>query len=194
MIIAQTLFVEIIRDAVAPFLKSKGYKKRHLYFYKQAHDMNYNISFQNSVYNSYKRVTVYVNCGIYANALEKWVGNPIIDFPKSYESLFEQRFENLTGYSKQAFEVTLTTDKALLSQEIVENLQKVIDFYEKVPHLDALMDVCIERNFLRDSTKIFTYLKFQNDVERIALYKEIIRKQFQNDNRLPFIESNMKAF
>jgi hypothetical protein len=186
------VFNEMVKEYLAPYFKSKGFKKQNLNFYKVENGLTFMINFQKSTSNSIDYVRFYINCGIYSEQIIRTIGNDILPNPKYYDSLFNERFESITGSKKQEFEILSSDEKSkiVLANEVVLELGKVIDFYYSIKSNDDLMDVCIKRGtfFWRD---LFTYLAIKKDIKRLENYVGNYGNIFKGDTRRQRFETEI---
>jgi hypothetical protein len=188
------VFNEMIKEYLAPYFKSKGFKKQNLNFYKTESDVKFMINFQKSTSNSVDYVRFYVNCGIYSAEVIRINGDPVLPNPKEYECLFNARFERITGSEKREFELTLSGEnvKKALANDVITELEKVLDFYKTIKNNDDLVDVCIERGtyFWRE---LFTYLSIKKDLKRLEKYVQNYSDTFKGDSRRQWFETEINV-
>jgi Domain of unknown function (DUF4304) len=187
------VFNQMVKEYLAPYFKSKGFKKQNLNFYKEENGLTFLINFQKNSYNSVDYVRFYVNCGIYSEELMQKIGADVLPKPKEYECTFRQRFEQITGNKKQEFELLSSDEKTIrdLANEVIVELEKVLVFYQEIKTLDDFMDICIERNYLNEHIIIFKYLALNHDSKRINKYAQSISEILKDDNRLPFFQEGI---
>lgn len=187
------VFNEMVKEYLAPYFKSKGFKKQNLNFYKEQNGLTFLINFQKNSYNSVDYVAFFINCGIYSEKLMQAIGAEIVPKPKEFECLFRQRFEQITGCKKQEFELLSSDEKTIkgLANEVIAELEKVIVFYEKIKTHDDFIDLCIQRNFLHNHKIIFKYLAINHDSKRIKKYAQSISDILKTDDRLPLFREGI---
>jgi Domain of unknown function (DUF4304) len=186
------VFDELVKEYLAPFLKANGFKKRNLYFYKSVNEHTFLIHLQKNSYNSADYVAFFINCGIYSDEFELLVGEPVLPFPKEYECVFNQRFERITGFAQDRFDLLESSEigKARLAKSVIGELEKVFLFYSDVKQLDGLVDICIEKgSFFYE--KIFTYLCLTKDIARLETYFQSFGDTFQDDDRFLFFQNRL---
>ena len=153
------VFNEMYQEYLAPYFKLKGFKKQNFNFYKEQNGLTFLINFQKYRHNSVDYVAFFINCGIYCVELEQIVGAEIEVKPKEYDCLFNERFERITGFSKQAFELLESSDagKKQLAETVITELDKVLTFFEPIKSVDDLVTLCIHRGafFYKKSLNIF---------------------------------------
>lgn len=177
-------FDEILNEKIAPFLKKNGFKKQNLNFYKQEEDLKFMFNFQRNRYNSVNYVRFYINCGIYSEEFEQMVGEEIFRNPKEYECLFRVRIEQITKYTKSEFEVKEGDErsKIILSNLVIRELEKVINFYKTIHTIDELVDLCIKKDtFFHE--KVLTYLSLKKDMSRLEKYFQICGNRYKDNNK-----------
>jgi Domain of unknown function (DUF4304) len=188
------VFNEIVKEYLAPYFKSKGFKKQNLNFYKAENEVIFLINFQKSMSNSVDYVRFYINCGIYSAEVIRTNGDRVLPNPKEYECLFNARFERITGSEKQEFELTLSGEnvKKALANDVIIELEKVLDFYKIIKNNDDLVDVCIERGtyFWRE---LFTYLSIKKDLKRLGKYVQNYSDIFKGDSRRQWFETEINV-
>lgn len=188
------VFNEIVKESLAPFLKSKGFKKQNLNFYKVENGVTFMINFQKNTGNSVDYVSFYINCGIYCNEIETLVGETILPNPKEYDCLFNQRFENITGYNEPYFELLESSDagKKRLAESVINELEKVILFYQNIKNMDDLVDLCVTQGSYFYE-KVFKYLCLKNDMPRLTTYFQSFGNAFKDDERYLFFQHRLNT-
>lgn len=137
----QQAFDALVREVVAPFLKSHGYKKDGLTFRKSGNGLVYLLNLQKSQGNTAQEVRFYVNCGIYAPAIDEGAGNAALQRPKEYECHYRNRLENITGRREQWFALAPGTSFEEVGQCLHEELCKALAFFGSVDTLEGLLSV-----------------------------------------------------
>jgi hypothetical protein len=188
------VFSEMVKEYLAPFLKKQGFKKQNLYFYKEENGLTFLIHFQKNAYNSADYVAFFINCGIYCADFEALVGEEILAKPKEYNCLFNQRFENITGFGKKEFELLESSDegKKQLAENVIAELEKVIAFYQTIKNVDDLVDLSIEHGSYFYE-KVFQYLCLKNDTERLDAYFQSFGEAFKDDERYLFFQHRLNG-
>jgi hypothetical protein len=186
------VFNKMVKEYLAPYFKSKGFKKQNLNFYKEENGLTFLINFQKNKWNSVDYVSFYVNCGIYCTELEQKIGAEIIAKPKEYDCLFRERFERITGFPKQEFELLESSDagKKHLAETIMAELDKVLTFFESTKSVDDLVTLCINRGSYFYE-KIFKYLCLKNDLVQLDAYFQEFGYNFKDDERYLFFQSRL---
>jgi hypothetical protein len=186
------VFNEMVKEYLAPFFKSKGFKKQNLNFYREHNGLTFLINFQKNSYNSVDYVAFYINCGIYCRELEQIVGAEIEAKPKEYDCLFRERFERITGFPKQEFELLESSDagKKQLAETIIGELDKVLVFFEPIKSVDDLVTLCINRGSYFYE-KVFKYLCLKKDLVRLDAYFQEFGNNFKDDERYLFFQSRL---
>jgi hypothetical protein len=186
------VFNEMVKEYLAPYFKSKGFKKQNLNFYKEENGLTFLIHFQKKNYNSVDYVAFYINCGIYCTEIEQVAGAEIRAKPKESDCLFRERFERVTGFPKQAFELLGSSDagKKQLAETIMTELDKVLTFFESTKSVDDLVTLCIHRgsSFYE---KIFKYLCVKNDLVQLDAYFQAFGNNFKDDERYLLFQSRL---
>jgi Domain of unknown function (DUF4304) len=186
------VFNEMVKEYLAPYFKLKGFKKQNLNFYKEENGLTVLINFQKNSYNSVDYVAFFINCGIYCTELERIVGLKIEAKPKEYNCLFNERFERITGFSKQEFELLESSDagKKELAETVISELDKVLTFFEPIKSVDDLVTLCINRGSYFYE-KIFKYLCLKNDLVQLETYFQDFGNTFKDDDRYLFFQSRL---
>jgi hypothetical protein len=188
------LFAEIIKESIAPFLKKNGFKKQHLNFYKTENGLVFLFNFQKSTYNSADYVQFFINCGINSTNFDEFIEVEVPINPKEYECLYNQRFENITGFEQPYFELLESSDesKKRLTESVITELEKVITFYQNIKNIDDLVDLCIEKHtFFYE--KIFKYLCLKNDMVRLSAYFQAFGDGYKDDERYLFMQHRLNT-
>jgi hypothetical protein len=188
------VFNEIVKEDIAPFLKTQGFKKQNLNFYKTVNDVTFLINFQKSTYNSVDFVQFFINCGIYCADFEAFVGETILPNPKEYDSVFNTRFERITDFEAKYFELLESSEagKKRLAATVIAELEKVIAFYESIKNITDLMDLCIEHGSYFYE-KVFKYLCLKQDIQRLEVYFQSFGEAFKNDERYLFFQHRLNT-
>jgi hypothetical protein len=186
------VFNEMSQEYLAPYFKSKGFKKQNLNFYREHNGLTFLINFQKNSYNSVDYVAFYINCGIYCTELEEIVGAEIEAKPKEYDCLYRERFERITGFPKQEFELLESSDagKKQLAETIMGELDKVLTFFEPIKSVDDLVTLCINRGSYFYE-KIFKYLCIKKDMKQLETYFQEFGNTFKDDERYLFFQSRL---
>jgi Domain of unknown function (DUF4304) len=184
------VFNEMVKEYLAPFLKSKGFKKQNLNFYKKENGLTFLINFQKNSYNSVDYVAFFINCGIYCAEFEALIGEEILVNPKEYECFFSMRFKHLTGSDKDEFELLESSDagKKRLAEEVISELEKVLIFYQKIQNLDDFVNQCMVQG-ANSSEKLFKYLSIKKDTKRLSTYFQEFGEIFKDDDRYLFFQA-----
>jgi hypothetical protein len=186
------VFNEMSQEYLAPYFKSKGFKKQNLNFYKEYNGLTFLINFQKNTYNSVDYVAFYINCGIYCTELEQIVGAEIEAKPKEYDCLYRERFERITGFPKQEFELLESSNagKKQLAETIIGELDKVLAFFEPIKSVDDLVTLCINRGSYFYE-KVFKYLCIKKDLVQLDAYFQDFGNNFKDDERYLFFQSRL---
>jgi Domain of unknown function (DUF4304) len=186
------VFNEMVKEYLAPYFKSKGFKKQNLNFYKVENGLTFLINFQKNSYNSVDYVSFFINCGIYCAEFEQIVGAEIIAKPKEYDCLFNERFERITGFSKQEFELLESSDtgKKQLAETIITELDKVLFFFEPLKSVEDLVALCIKRNTYFYE-KVVKYLCLKNDLIQLDVMFQKFGDICKDDDRYLFFQARL---
>jgi hypothetical protein len=183
------VFNEMVKEYLAPYFKSKGFKKQNLNFYKQENGLTFLINFQKNVYNSVDYVSFYINCGIHCAEFEALVGGEVLPNPKEYECIFGLRFEKITGSDTREFELLESSDagKKRLAASVIAEMDKVLAFYQNIQSMDDLVNQCMVKgaNFYE---KIYQYLCIKKDMVRLASYFQAFGEGYKDDERYLFMQ------
>jgi hypothetical protein len=186
------VFNEMVKEYLAPYFKSKGFKKQNLNFYKVENGLTFLINFQKNSYNSVDYVSFFINCGIYCTELEQIVGAEIEANPKEYDCLFRKRFESITGFPEDRFELVESSDagKKQLAENVIVELDKVLAFFEPTKSVDDLVTLCIKQGSYFYE-KIFKYLCLKNDLVQLDAYFQEFGNTFKDDERYLFFQARL---
>jgi hypothetical protein len=186
------VFNEMVKEYLAPYFKSKGFKKQNLNFYKNENRLTYLINFQKSTSNSIDYVRFYINCSIYSAEIINTIGEDVLPNPKHYDCLFNERFERITSFPKQEFELLESSEagKKQLAETVITELDKVLTFFEPIKSVDDLVTLCINRGsyFYEE---IFKYLCVKNDLVQLDAYFQEFGNTFKDDDRYLFFQSRL---
>lgn len=177
------LFNRLITEKVKPYLKSEGFEKKGLSFYKSSGDLIYLFNFQNSRGNSADQTTFYINCGIHSTTIDKVIGAKENSEPKEYECYFQDRISALTNSSNDDFSIDKQTSIEKIATDILKELTTAIQFYNAINSTVELTDLMIERNGLNNYSELFEYLLKTKDDTRVILLAKKLFGDFGTDDR-----------
>jgi hypothetical protein len=186
------VFDEMVKAEIAPYFKSKGFKKQNLNFYKVENGLTFLVNFQKSTYNSVDYAAFFINCGIYCDVFEQAVGETPIANPKEYDCVFRERFERITGFSAQQFELLESSEagKKQLAATILTEMDKVLAFFEPITSVADLVTLCIERGSYFYE-KVFKYLCIRKNMTQLEAYFQDFGNNFKDDERYLFFQSRL---
>lgn len=182
------LFNGLITEKVKPYLKSEGFEKKALNFYKRSGDLIYLFNFQNSRGNSADQTTFYINCGIHSTTVDKVLGAKENPEPKEYECYFQDRISALTNSSNDDFSISKQTSIEQIAAEILKELTISIQFYHSINSTAELTNLMIERNGLANYSELFEYLLKTKDDSRVILFAKKLYRDFGTDDRWELFE------
>ena len=164
-----SIFDEIIKEHIAPFLKKQGFKKQNLNFYKTEGDVIFMFNFQKNSYNSVDYVSFFINCGIYSTEIMQVIGAPVSPNPKEYECVYNARIDHLSKSKNKEFELLSSDEntKITLANTVISELEKALSFYKTIENNDDLVDLCTKEGtyFWQN---LFRYLAIKKDLNRLA--------------------------
>jgi Domain of unknown function (DUF4304) len=169
--------IELINTAIAPFLKSHGFKKQKQYFYKTDRDFTFSINFPVDREYTENGAYVWLICGIYSAEFEGMMGREIKEKPKGYDNIFSHNYSTITGNGDDRFLIEKTSDLAILGKEMIDILEKIMIFYPTITSLDVLMNHCLEHNYLVHHDDQLRYLAMKKDEEKSAKYLSKIKEK-----------------
>jgi hypothetical protein len=182
------LFNQLITEKVNPYLKSEGFKKKGLSFYKRTGDLIYLFNFQNSRGNSAEQATFYINCGIHSTIVDKVLGAKEKPEPKEYECYFRKRISALTNSSNDDFSIDKKTSIEKIATDVLKELATSIQFFNAINSTVELTDLMIERNGLNNYSKLFEYLLKTKDDTRLIILAKKLFSDFGTDDRWAIFE------
>ncbi len=186
------IFDEMMKEHIAPFLKTQGFKKQNLNFYKTEGEVVFMFNFQKNSYNSADWVGFFINCGIYSNEVMHTIGAPILVKPKEYECLYNARINNLSGSENKEFELLSSAEshKIEVANMVISELEKALSFYKTIGSNDDLLDLCVQEGtyFWQE---FFRYLAIKKDVKRLTQNVKNYADRFEGDERRQWFEDEI---
>lgn len=187
------LFNRLITEKVKPYLKSEGFEKKALSFYKRSGDLIYLFNFQNSRGNSADQTTFYINCGIHSTTVDKVLGAKENPEPKEYQCYFQDRISALTNSSNDVFSIDKQTSVEKIATDVLKELTTSIQFYNAIKSTVELTDLMIERNGLNNYSELFEYLLKTKDGTRIISLAKKLFSDFGTDDRWDIFEDALSS-
>jgi Domain of unknown function (DUF4304) len=115
----QKTFQTVVKETISPLLKSAGFSKKSLNFYRKRVGLTEVINLQRSKWNSEEQVEFFINVGIYAPEIETVLGIEIIEFPKEYDCHFQKRIKEIAPLGSDRFEITPKTDFETFNKSLI---------------------------------------------------------------------------
>lgn len=176
-------FNSLINENVKQILKTTGFKKKALTFFKQGNELIYVINFQKSQGNSSELVKFYVNCGIYSALIDRTIGKSELLEPKEYECHYSVRISTLVNSKEDGYKIDRSTDLKSLAQKLSDDLGVVLRHFENYESTSDLTNLMTDYNSL--DYNLFDYFILKGDEMQL-------RKQLQKINELWSSESRWR--
>lgn len=184
----------IIKNYVHPKLKSNGFKKKNLNFYKFKGDLIFLINLQKSRGNTWEETSFYISYGIYSSEIDNVLGKEKIMYPKDYQCYYCREIKELLDVndtSKYILENSTNVEK--FGKNILVDLEIVISFFEKVKGTDDLISLMIAKNKLHWYEEMISYLILTEDENRAEKYIYSLFEYFGKENRWKIFENKIET-
>ncbi len=135
----ENAFKEIINQVVKPIMKSAGFKKKTLNFYKNENGLVYLINIQKSHGNTSQELGFYINCCIHSNNIEEVLKEETITQPKEYECHFRKRIESISNNASEKFVIKHDTDLSVLKKQITLSINDVLSYFESIKDTNSFV-------------------------------------------------------
>jgi hypothetical protein len=174
---------QIIKDAITPLLKTKGFKKQGRNFFKDLGEIGWCFNIQSSLYSHQENVNFTFNVGIFVpSAYEIYYNEPIPKFPKEYHCIVRKRISELKDVSKEAwysYNENVISDK--LFKQLKADMEGYILPFFNIDTIDELINFMLEgeRWGPQGKAMLIIILK-QNGFEQKA--QTLFDEQFQYSN------------
>jgi Domain of unknown function (DUF4304) len=192
----EEIFNNLIKNHVAPFLKTSGFKKQKNHFYQKKGDFTFSFSFSIDPEFTENGAYFYLFCGISSDAFEQMSGRQPKLIPKAYDNIFQHGFNEITGDENDRFLLENSSDLTVSAKEIIGKIKKVMEFYATITSLEILMDHCLDRNYLVHHEDQFRYLAIISDEEKSAAYLIKIKAKLDkiSENAYQFYAEKLENF
>ena len=153
---------------IKPLLKESGFSKSGLSFYKNAGALIYVLNFQKSSGNTADKTRFYINCGIYAPAIDAAQGRETLAKPKEYECHFRDRISSLARCEVAFYEIAENTDVTELEAILAGELKAAIEFFDRIKTERVLIGLMLKRSGLFVIDQLFEYLLIKGEDEALT--------------------------
>ena len=185
----QDSFNSLINENVKGLLKSNGFKKKALTFYKQGNELVYVINFQRSQGNSSEQVKFYVNCGIYSAHIDKTIDKSELNEPKEYECHYRVRISRLVNSKEDGYKIDKSTDIKSLVLKLSDDLGVVLKHFEKYTTTSDLINLMIDYNSL--NYYLFDYLILSGNKTQLKKQIQKIYDLWSSESRWIRIKNDL---
>lgn len=135
-------FDEICKEAIIPFFKEIGFKRKTLHFTRQINDITQCFNVQKSKWNSYNdSVTFTFNFGFYNEDISSFVAESEInnDFPKTSDCFIQNRLGFFSHQRDHWYTITKNIDSTTTAENIKSDLEKYLKpIFESYTSLETL--------------------------------------------------------
>jgi hypothetical protein len=184
-------FNQLIADTVKPFLKTNGFAKKGMNFYRKKDDLIFLFNFQNSQSNSFRETKFYINCAIHSTKIDKVIGKTERSEPKEYECYFRDRISSITQSINDGYFLKENTDLPNLSLTIITDLKTVILMFDNIQSTNDLIDLMINENGLNNYSELFEYLILTENKKGLKHFVKQLHGTFGTEERWTIFEDNL---
>jgi Domain of unknown function (DUF4304) len=173
----ELILKEVVKTHIQPVLKQAGFKKKGNYFYKT------NNGFTHGIYvpidREYTENGAYftVQYGIYSEALEELLGREIKTFPKGYDFILNSNDLTQKEDEYERYLLESTTNLDTFGKKMSDDILQVLAFFNQITSLEAMIDYCLEHNYLVHHEDLMRYLVMQKDEEKTKKYMLKIKEK-----------------
>ncbi|MFM2269277.1 MAG: hypothetical protein RL757_2718 [Bacteroidota bacterium] len=173
----ELLLKEILTTHIQPMLKAKGFKKKANYFYQKKE--GFICAFFISIDREYTENGAYftMQFGMYSEALETMLGRATKPFPKGYDFVLNENVLLPIDDENARYLLENTTNIALFVEKMKADLTNVLARFEDISTVSALMDYCLEHNYLVHHDDIMRYLAIEKEEEKMEKYLQKIKEK-----------------
>lgn len=172
-------------------MKSNGFGKKGLNFYKKKDDLIFVFNFQNSHGNSGNQTRFYINCGIHSRAIDKAIGRTELLEPKEYECYYRKRISSLVNSDTDGYNISEETDLSELSARVHNDLQTVIHLFDDIHATKDLTGLMIKQNGLNKYRELFKFLLLTQHEADITRFVKQLYNHFGTDSRWASFKSDL---
>lgn len=180
----EDLFKEVVNHAIKPVMKSAGFKKKALNFYRNHNGLIYLINIQKSYGNSHAELCFYVNCCIHSNVIEEEVNGSTVEFPKEYQCHYRDRIEEIVENVPEEFVLNSSVNIQALKGQVEKAFREVTELFEKISD-NAAFVVHVSKHGTLKEDEIFRYCLRNNLAEEaeslVGLFKQNIDQERWED-------------
>lgn len=184
-------FNKLISDTVKPFLKTIGFRKKGMNFYKKEDDLIFMFNFQNSQGNNFNQIKFFINCGVHSTEIDKVIGKTELLEPKEYECYFRNRISTITNSTDDGYLIKDDTDLSNLNLTTITDLKTVICMFDNINSTSDLTDLMINKNGLNNYRELFEYLLLTNNKKDLGKFVKQLHSTFGAEKRWTIFENNL---
>lgn len=178
-------FDQICKEAIIPFFKENGFKKKALHFVRQTNDVFQCFNVQKSHWNSYNNsVTFTFNYGFYNNDISSIVSDTKIenDFPKTYDCFIQNRLGFLSHNRDHWYSIAENIDATKTGDQIKLDLEKylkpIFDKYTSLQMLKQLIDK--DEKFISPTLSPYYLIAFYMITDQKEKGRKTLIEQYHN--------------
>lgn len=179
----------LISETIKPLLKTHGFRKKVVTFYKKIDELIFVINFQNSQGNTSEKTRFYINCGIYSSLIDKTINKIQLQEPKVYECHYNKRISQITKVMIDGYEIDKNSNSEELIKKVKEDLSIVLTHFDTIFTTSDLTDLMINENEFGND--IFDYFISTYDIDNIAKYVKKMAKISSNERRWNLIKNGL---
>ena len=184
-------FNNLINENIKERLKTNGYKKKALTFYKKDKELVYVINFQKSQGNSDEQLKFYINCGIYSALIDKTIDKPGLLEPKEYECHYRVRISTLINSKEDGYKIDRLTDLESFTLKLSDDLGIVLNHFDNYKSTLDLINLMIDYNSLDYS--LFDYVVLTGDDFHLRKQVNKIYELWSSESRWTRIKNDLNS-
>ncbi len=182
---------QIIKNAITPLLKTKGFIKQGRNFYKDLGEIGWCFNIQSSLYSHQENVDFTFNVGIFVpSAYEIYFNEKMPKFPKEYHCIVRKRISELKDVSNEewySYNENAVNEKLfkqlksdmegyILPFFIINNIEELINFMLEFnrwgPQEKAMLIIILQQNGFQEKAQTLFNEHIQYSNEQ---YKEYLK-------------------
>lgn len=181
----KTDFDQICKEAIIPFFKQLGFKRKSLHFARQINDVTQCFNVQKSKWNSYNdSVTFTFNFGFYNADISSIISDKEIqlDFPKTYDCFIQNRLGIFSHNRDHWYTVSKNIEAVKTTEQIKTDLEMYLKpIFEKYNSLDSLkLFLAKDEKDVSPTLSPYYLIAFYMLTDQVEKGIQTIREQYKN--------------